>query len=148
SLNLYRGIDFALDYFTTKMQDYRYEDDENPGYRNSTRYSAGFEFKTEKRPGLPILKRLNYSIGGYYWDLYNVDTDGSALTEKFVTAGCSWQFNNLIGPVESVPFFPTRIDFAVEGGIRSSETESLGSEKIFRFYISLGKGETWFLRRR
>ncbi|MCP4726308.1 MAG: hypothetical protein GY863_14790, partial [bacterium] len=46
SLNLYRGIDFALDYFTTKMQDYRYEDDENPGYRNSTRYSAGFEFKT------------------------------------------------------------------------------------------------------
>ncbi|MFC1492455.1 hypothetical protein ACFL6O_00725 [candidate division KSB1 bacterium] len=148
SLNLYRGIDLAFDYFTTKMQDYKYGDDVNPGYRNSTRYSAGFEFKSEKRPGMPFLKRLNYSLGGYYWDLYNNDLDGSALTEKFVTAGFSWQFNNLVGQAGSIPFFPTRIDIAIQGGIRSSETESLGSEKIFRFYISLAKGETWFIRRR
>ncbi len=149
SLNLYRGIDFAFDYFTTKMQDYRYGDDNtDPGFRNSKRYSGGFEFKSEKRPGMPFFKRLNYTLGGYYWDLYNSDIDGSSLTEKFVTAGFSWQFNNMVGPVESVPFFPTRIDFALEGGIRSSETESLGSEKILRFYISLAKGETWFLRRR
>ena len=71
----------------------------------------------------------------------------TSISEKFLTAGLSWQFNNLITRQdENIPFFPTRLDIAIEAGLRSSASESLGSEKILRVYIALAKGETWFLR--
>jgi len=105
-------------------------------YRNSTRYSIGAELAPEQRASLSLFQKLSYRIGFYYWDLYSRDIDNSPLSEAFVTAGCMLPF---LGNT-------ARIDIALEGGMRSSQSQALGSEKIFRLHVSLTGGEIWFIR--
>jgi len=106
-------------------------------YRNSTRYSGGVEFKGTKSVGRVSPKNWSVRVGGYVWNLYTVDIDGSTVWEKFLTSGISIPFND----------YNTRIDIGFEGGIRSSASKKIGSETIFRVYIGLVGSEKWFERK-
>jgi len=124
------------DLFRWQFNDLSYTGTKNADFRNSTRFSAGIELLPSLRVSDRLLKRIIYRLGFYYWDLYSHDPDLSPLSEKFVTAGFS------------VPFLrnQARLDIALEGGMRSSKTNYIGSEKIFRIHVDLVGGEVWFRR--
>lgn len=105
-------------------------------YKNSNRYSLGMEFGSGEQFSSGSFSGLSYRIGGYYWDLYSRDIDGSKVTDKFLTAGLGIPFNQDL----------VRMDFGVEGGIRSSSSKAIGSEKIIRLYVSIVGSEFWFIR--
>jgi len=136
SLDINSRFSAAGDIYRWQMRNFKHSRAGIAVFNNSTRYSIGFEYDPEKGRTDIWYRKVDYRIGFYYWDLYSRDIDGSPLTEQFVTTGIS------------LPFFGNfaRIDIALEGGIRSSETKMFGSEKIIRLHFSFTGSERWFVR--
>lgn len=130
-------ITFAGDVFRWQYKNIAYKGASGQNYNNSTRYSAGIEVSPSEMEEVGLFRKLSYRFGGYFWNLYSPDIDGSSVTEKFLTAGMSILFNEK----------KTRIDVGFEGGIRASKSKAVGSEKIARLYIALVGVEKWFVRR-
>ena len=139
------GVGFATDISSTLMfagdvYHWRFSDldvgeiDQN--FQNSTRYSLGLEFGTINQSSGSFLGKTIYRIGGYYWDLYSLDIDGTSISEKFLTAGLGFLFNQNTA----------RIDIGLEGGLRSSSSEAVGKETIVRAYITFVGSQIWFVR--
>lgn len=128
---------FSSDVYRWQYQDLDLLQASNQVFNNSTRYSAGFEIGRRVPERAGSFRNLNVRVGGYYWELYNTDIDGSSMTEKFITFGFGIPFNN----------FRNRVDIAIEGGLRSSESEALGKEYVGRISVGLVGSELWFVRR-
>lgn len=129
-------ITFAGDMFRWQYKNLKFNEASEKNYNNSTRYSAGMEFSPSEMDEAGLFRKLNLRFGGYFWNLYSPDMDGSSITEKFLTAGMSILFNEK----------RTRIDIGFEGGMRASKEKVIGSEKIARMYIALVGVEKWFVR--
>lgn len=109
--------------------------------KNSIRYSIGAEYSPLLRLGMLFRQKLIYRLGFYYWDLYSSDLDNSQMSEYFVTAGLGIPFS-----ADPLRMGLARLDLSFEGGVRSSKSNLLGSEKVFRFKLNLAGLETWFRR--
>ncbi len=127
---------FAADIYSWQYEDLDLSAPTTQIFNNSTRYSAGFEFGNRETEIRTIARGLKYRIGGYYWQLYNTDVDGTAVTEKFITAGFGYPFNG----------GGTRLDVAFEGGFRESESGLLGKDKVARLFVGIVGAEVWFRR--
>ncbi|KPK87506.1 hypothetical protein AMJ80_11955 [bacterium SM23_31] len=130
-------ITFAGDVFRWQYKDLVFNEASVQNYNNSTRYSAGMEFNPSGMEEGGLFRKLSYRFGGYFWNLYSPDIDGSSVTEKFLTAGISVPFNEN----------KNRLDVGFEGGMRSSKAKAVGSEIIARMYIAIVGFEKWFIRR-
>ncbi len=124
------------DIYRWELSDLSYNWSNNQEFRNSTRFSVGLELIPQSTLSSSFFKKVIYRCGFYNWDLYSRDIDNSPLSEKFITAGFSIPFSEN----------QARIDIALEGGLRSSSTKSLGSEKIWRLKVDFIGGELWFIR--
>jgi hypothetical protein len=109
--------------------------------KNSIRYSVGAEYTPILRLGMSLRQKLIYRLGFYYWNLYSTDLDNSQMSEYFITAGLGIPFST-----DPLRLGEARFDLSFEGGVRSSKSNILGSERIFRFKLNLAGLERWFLR--
>jgi len=107
-----------------------------PYIMDATKLSFGGEWTPEKDLTANYIKRINYRMGFSYLRPYIKDTDNSSLNSYSFSLGFGFPFNYGRG----------RIDVALEAGMRGSKNTDLASEKIFRFIISIGSGELWFMR--
>jgi len=103
--------------------------------RNMYTIAAGIEYQPSSEQAASFIDRLAYRIGTYYRST-NVEIDGNAITETFITAG----FGFPIGTY-------TRGDLAISYGWRGDENIPTGYDSIFRVYFSISAGELWFQTR-
>jgi len=120
------------DFFKRNYNKIKYNNSTVNGYKNSNRISCGIEYTPEEE------EKHQYRIGGFQFDSYLDDPLIGSIRERAVTLGYGMLFydNNV------------RLDFAGQFGIRTSSSEVLSSDKIFRLLISFSGGEEWFVRGR
>ncbi|MFC1554377.1 hypothetical protein ACFL7D_07065 [candidate division KSB1 bacterium] len=106
-------------------------------FRNTSRISAGFEFDPSNNVSDRFPRSLVYRFGAYYQPLYYGDETGLESNEKFLTAGVSLPFNDNFA----------RCDIGLELGIRSSNSDVFGDEKIIRAFLGISGSEIWFINR-
>ncbi len=103
--------------------------------RNMYTIAAGIEYQPSSDLAASFFDRFAYRFGTYY-RATNVEINGNAITETFITTG----FGFPIGTY-------TRGDIALSYGWRGTRDAPTGYDSIFRVYFSISAGELWFQTR-
>ncbi len=125
----------GLDYYAQDWSSFESYGVKSPDIRNSYRISFGGEMLPEKEPSLPLLRRIAYRLGAYYNSSY-YQVRNEPVNELFVTAGFGLPL-----------FLDTRIDVALEYGVRGKTENLLQKDNIVRLSVSINAGEFWFVKR-
>ncbi len=101
--------------------------------KNSTRFGIGAEFMREHNAASQYLDDIVYRAGAYM-NTSNLQINGEAINEYFVTAGMSY-------PVA----YAAKLDVGLEYGIRGTTANGLLRENIIRMTFSFSANELMFI---
>ncbi|RKY88554.1 hypothetical protein DRQ09_02700, partial [candidate division KSB1 bacterium] len=130
SIYLSKRVLLTGDFFRRNFKNLRYNNRRVNEFKNSNRISFGLEFTPQEQ------KKSSYRFGIYQFDSYLSSSYVRDVRERGITLGYGFIFSGGMA----------RLDMASEFSIRSSHSDVLSSEKIFRFLLSISGGEEWFIR--
>jgi hypothetical protein len=101
--------------------------------RNSLRFGAGVEFLPSDNFTDTFWEKASYRFGGFF-RMTNLSVSGQSINEMFGTAGIGLPLS-----------FESRINVALEAGIRGTTSSSLIKDTIIRFTVSVTASELMFI---
>ncbi len=125
---------FTLDYLVQPWSQYSLNGNTSSYLRNSSKFSAGFEYKPEKQVGQSFWDEIIWRLGlSYEQTQYKVN--GQGINEYSVMGGLS------------VPLsYQNTLDFGLQYAVRGTKDFNLLQEKIIRLTAGISLGELWFIR--
>jgi hypothetical protein len=101
--------------------------------KNSTHLGIGAEFMRPHNTTSPYFDDITYRVGAYM-NATQLQINGTAINEYFVTAGMSYPIS-----------FAAKLDVGLEYGIRGTTSNGLLRENIIRMTFSLSASELMFI---
>lgn len=127
----------AMDYSGQDWTNAKIYDQTQTDFSSSHKISGGVEFAPSKETGASFIERSAFRLGLYYRTSYIKLQDQSQPTSELTfTTGMGF-------PIGA----HTRGDFAIEYGMRGSNSDLFGKDSIFRLSFSISASELWFTRR-
>jgi hypothetical protein len=101
--------------------------------QNSLRFGAGVEFLPSENFADTFWDKASYRFGGFF-RMTNLSVSGQSINEMFGTAGIGLPLS-----------FESRINIALEAGIRGTTSSSLIKDTIIRLTVSVTASELMFI---
>lgn len=101
--------------------------------QNSLRIGAGMEFLPSDNFTDSFWEKASYRFGGFF-RMTNLSVNGQSINEMFGTAGIGLPLS-----------FESRINIALEAGIRGTTSSNLIKDTIIRFTVSVTASELMFI---
>jgi hypothetical protein len=125
---------FAFDLMHQSWEDYRFNGIKNANLRNSSKLSAGFEYRPTRQPGDSFLEQIILRGGLSYEELPYI-VSGIGVNEYSVSGGFS------------IPLtLDNTLDIGIQYASRGSLENGLMKEDRIRLSVGISLGDIWFIR--
>lgn len=125
---------FTLDYATQQWKDYSFNEVKLFNLRNSSKFSLGFEYKPELKPGSTFWQQIIWRAGlSYEQTQYLIN--GKGINQYSVAGGFSL-------PISQANTLDIGLRYAMQG----TSEQDLFKENTFKLYVSFSLGDIWFIR--
>ncbi len=134
SATLSKKYTIIADYLYQPWSEYEINGHSEPGLRDFTRMSIGFEFYDNKRRFSSFWEQIRYRCGlSYEQSQYQPTAEG--INKFSLHGGISFPLGN-----------SSTIDLGLQYGMRGKTENNLLKENIFDAFITFSFGELWFVR--
>jgi hypothetical protein len=125
---------FSLDYASQQWKNYSFNEESFSNLRNSSKFSFGFEYKPEVKPGATFLEQIMWRSGlSYEQTQYLIN--GSGINEYSVAGG----FSLPISPANTM-------DIGLRYATRGTSGTGLYKENTIKLFVTVSLGDIWFIR--